>query len=200
MLGKIFSYSLVAGTARRLPGGSYLRVMTANADLTLTFFDESGSPFGEWVGVLGGFAIDAKEFSEKLGLTTARFGSVEVLSATNQDVEIAVSRVPVFFDRLTGTITTTQASGATVDSVADVSLAAAATTLISAADSNRRELMVANLASNTQTLRIGDSGAAAANGIPLAPGSVITLTSQAAVYGYNPGAAAQLVAVMSMKD
>lgn len=200
MLGRIFSYSLTAGTKRRLSGGSYLRVMTANAALDLTFFDESGQPIGEWIGVLGGFAINAKEFAEKLGLTTAHFGSVDVLSATNQSVEIAVSRVPVFFDRLTGTITTTQASGATIDSVADVSLVATATTLISAADSNRRELMVTNLASNTQTLRIGDSGAAAANGIPLAPGSVITLTSQAAVYGYNPGAAAQLVAVMSMKD
>lgn len=200
MLGRIYSYSLTAGTKRRLSGGSYLRVMTANAALDLTFYDESGQPIGEWIGVLGGFAINAKDFSEKLGLTTSRFGSVEVLSATNQDVEIAVSRVPVFFDRLTGTITTTQSSGATIDSVADVSLAATATTLISAADANRRELMIANLASNTQTLRIGDSGCGAANGIPLAPGERITIVNQAAVYGYNPGAGAQLVAVLSIKD
>jgi len=200
MLGKIFEYALVAGTPRRLPGGSYLRVMTANSDLTLTFFDESGQPIGEWVGVLGGWAIDAKGFEEKLGIRSARFGSVQVETTVNQTVEIAVSRVPVFFDRLTGTITTTQASGATIDSVTDVTLAASATTAVVAANSNRRAVMIHNPVANTSTMRVGDSGAGASNGIPLPPGSTITLETQAAVYAYNPGAGAQDVAVLALLD
>lgn len=195
MLGKIHTVTFAGGDTNRLPGGRYLRVMEADGELTLTFYDESGQPIGEWVGVLGGFAIDASEFAEKLGLTTAIFGSVDVTSALAQSVEIAISRVPVFFDRLTGSVAATISAPDVFDSIPDVSLAATATTLIAAAAAGQAELIVSNPVGNTQTFRIGDSGAGAANGLPLAPGITLVLTTSAAVYGYNPGAGAESVAV-----
>lgn len=80
--------------------------------------------------------------------------------------------------------------------LADVSLAPTATTLIYAGNANQQEVLITNLSTNTQTLRIGDLNAGAARGIPLAPGSAIILNTVSAIYGYNPGAAAQSVAVV----
>jgi len=88
----------------------------------------------------------------------------------------------------------------TLDSHGDVTLAATATTLILAADTDRREIIITNLVGNPETLRIGDSGAAAANGDPLAPGETIILTTTDAVYGYNPGGAGQDVTVIETKE
>jgi len=85
-----------------------------------------------------------------------------------------------------------------LDSLADVSLVAAATTQISAANANRREIIIKNLSTNTQIFRIGDSGAGLANGHELLPGETITITTQAAVHGYNPGAGAESVTVVEV--
>ncbi len=79
--------------------------------------------------------------------------------------------------------------------VADVSLAAGSATLILAADSNRDEAVISNPASNSQTMRIGGASAGASAGIPLPPGATLILSTTAAIYGYNPGAAAESVAV-----
>ncbi|MEQ8585939.1 MAG: hypothetical protein RLO01_01845 [Thalassobaculaceae bacterium] len=83
-----------------------------------------------------------------------------------------------------------------LEDVADVSLAAGATTLIAAADTLRREIIITNL-SSTETLRIGSASAGAARGTPLLPNGTLVLETAAAVYGYNPGAGAVLVAVNS---
>lgn len=83
----------------------------------------------------------------------------------------------------------------TYDSLADVSLTATSTTAILAVDTSRKEAIIANPATNTETFRIGDSGAGAANGIPLPPGAVIILTTSAAIHGRNNGAGAESVAV-----
>lgn len=83
----------------------------------------------------------------------------------------------------------------TLDSIADVSLVLAVTTQILAADATRKEAIISNLAGNTQTFRIGDSGAAAANGTPLPPGATIILETTAEIHGFNPGAVSESVAV-----
>lgn len=87
----------------------------------------------------------------------------------------------------------------TYDSLADVSLAASTTTQILAADTARKEAIISNLSTNTKTFRIGDSGAGAANGIPLAPGASIVLTTSAEIQGHNPTAGAESVAVAVLK-
>lgn len=107
MLGKIHSLTLVAGVPQKLPGGRYLRVIGMTYPVTLTFFDESNQDIGEWIGVLSGFSIDASDFASKLGLVSAIFGSVNIVSATSQSATIAVSRVPVGYDYIQGTLTLT---------------------------------------------------------------------------------------------
>ena len=81
----------------------------------------------------------------------------------------------------------------TFDSLADVTLANAATTVILAADSTRREAIISNTGS--ATVRIGDTSAAAANGIPLAANATIILDTQGAISGRNDTGGAIVVAV-----
>jgi len=76
-----------------------------------------------------------------------------------------------------------------LSSAADVSLGAAAKTLILAANISRVEALITNLAANASTVRIGDVNAAAARGVELAPGQTITLETEGAIYAWNPGAA-----------
>lgn len=97
-------------------------------------------------------------------------------------------------------VSAVQVKAATLPDTADVSLVATATTIIKAINLNRREIIIANLPTNTQTMRIGASTAGAARGIPLQPGQSITLAATAAVYGYNPGGSAESVAVVEVED
>jgi len=90
------------------------------------------------------------------------------------------------------------AGSETLRSSADVSLLAGATTQIVAADADRRELLVSNLSANTQTFRIGDAAAGAAEGVEVQPGQTVSLPTAAAVYGYNPGAGAESVGVVEV--
>jgi len=80
----------------------------------------------------------------------------------------------------------------------DVSLAATSTTQILAANGNRRTALVTNL--GTQTLRIGSANAGVNRGAAVAPGATIVLDTEAAVYGYNPGGAAEDVSVLEVTD
>ena len=126
------------------------------------------------------------------------FSSVLVENKTSGalDVVLYIGDDDLFRKAPPSSLTVSTPSG--LDSLADVSLGAAATTLIKAINANRKEIIISNLSVNTQTFRIGDSGAAPANGVPLPPGASIVLTTLAAVYGYNPGAGAESVAVCEL--
>ncbi len=87
-----------------------------------------------------------------------------------------------------------------IATVADVALAAGAATQIVAANAGRRAVIVKNLATNLQTMRIGDAAVGAARGVELAPGEAIVIDSGAAIYGYNPGGAAESVSVLEVRD
>lgn len=87
-----------------------------------------------------------------------------------------------------------------LNSVADVTLAATATTQIIGTVAARFCALVCNLAGNTQTFRIGDSNAGAARGVELAPGESISIETTEAIYGYNPGGAGEDVSVIWTQD
>jgi hypothetical protein len=61
-------------------------------------------------------------------------------------------------------------------------------------------LYITNLLGNPETLRIGDAAAAAARGTPLTPGDTMTIETTEAVYAWNPGGAAQDIAVTWTED
>jgi hypothetical protein len=80
-----------------------------------------------------------------------------------------------------------------VDS-ADVECAGSDTTEIIAADYDRVKLIICNPDTNSNTMRISDSNAAADHGFPLAPGAGLVLDGDCsmAFSAYNPGSAESL--------
>jgi hypothetical protein len=87
----------------------------------------------------------------------------------------------------------------TLNSVADVVLAATATTQILGALATRLCALISNKKSNTQTFRIGDASAGASRGVSLAPGQSISIETTEAIHGYNPGAN-EVVSVIWTED
>lgn len=82
----------------------------------------------------------------------------------------------------------------------DITLGAAGVTLLAAADSTRVGIAITNLDGNPETIRVGGSASlTAAQGLPVAPGDMIVLDTNAAVYAFNPGAA-QDVAVLPLRQ
>ena len=171
MLGRVHSVTLSGSAAVKLHGGRYFRLLEADGPVDLTFYDDNGQPLGELIGVLGGFAVDARDFGqEKIGKTTAIFGSVGINSATAQTITVAITRVPVEYDRITGTISTTTSSGSTVTDSGAVAVTATATALI-AAGSGRKAVRFYNNGANTVAL--GSASITFATGtVFVAPGEV----------------------------
>lgn len=199
MLGTNKSLSLTGGAAEViLPGGRYLRVLSANEALTLNFYDESGQPIGEFTGVLGGFAVDAQTFREVMNRTTVIFGKVGVSSATTQTVTIAIARVPIDYDRLTGTITTTQASGATATQ-SSVTVSSTSAALL-AANANRRVAHIKNT-SATETVYVCDDGTTAtASHFPIGPGETLRFESQDGLNAIRGGSVDAVVRILEERD
>lgn len=181
---RTFELTFAGGETLKVPGGRYFRILSADADLTVVIMDNAASEVGRASGVRGGFA-----YRRELG-----FDQVQITSASAQTIKVATSKdAEIEYDRSSGDVSVIAPTG--LSDVADVALAATATTLIAAANSTRREIIITNLSTDTQTLRIGTINAGAARGTPLAPGATLILSTTAAVYGYNPGAAPQSVAV-----
>lgn len=75
---------------------------------------------------------------------------------------------------------------ATLSTVADVAVAAAATSIL-AADTTRRAAYITN--SGAFPMRVGDSNVAANRGVNVAVGASITITSTAQIFGFGVGGA-----------
>jgi len=76
------------------------------------------------------------------------------------------------------------------DSLADIIIVAAAVAVIVVpALATQRTAIIASLAVNGQTCRIGDATTGAARGIELAPGESISISTTEAIYAYNPAGA-----------
>ena len=84
----------------------------------------------------------------------------------------------------------------TITTTADKSCAATAQTLVIAANTSRKRLVVTNPVTNTQTMRIGDNNTGAARGVELPPGGVFDEAYTGALYAYNPGAGAESLTIM----
>jgi len=89
--------------------------------------------------------------------------------------------------------------GDTLADQADVTVAATTTAQVLAANTARTEAWISNL-SGAVTLRWGTSAAAAARGIPVAPGATVIISSSAAIYVYNPSASGVDVARLEIEN
>ncbi|OGH63196.1 MAG: hypothetical protein A3G34_15185 [Candidatus Lindowbacteria bacterium RIFCSPLOWO2_12_FULL_62_27] len=180
-------------------------------DFTRTIAAGAGSDFavtGDFIHMKASTAIvnveingDITDMKEGDARRSERpYESFRITNPTGADVQITVTAGFGDFTRfvLTGDVTVT--SGQTLVSSTDVSLPAGATVLVKAVNATRKEIIVASLDTNVETLRVGDSAAATGRGYPLPPAGAVSLTTTAAVYVFNPGAAAQTVAVLEVNE
>jgi len=185
-----------AGQQVRLPGGNFLRLLTAANPVKVEYVRsgtilEAETADGVRAGY-GGFPPRRPEWPRA-------FDEVRVTSAAAQTVELLILQGTADYQRAVGTVDVTRS--ATIVTTPDVVMAAAARTAILPANAARRRALITNLAAGAATLRIGDSvNTDAARGTPVAPGETITLDTTAAISGWNPGGVAQNVAVTEETD
>lgn len=198
-IGKVYSYALTAATAKSFPGGRYLRLLTADAAVDIEFFDESGQPLGTMVGVLGGFSIHVEDFGEKFGRRVSTFGLVKITSATNQTVDVVISRVRVDYDRLTGSVSATLASS-TVTTQSRVTVGSASAALL-AADANRNRAQIRNLSLTDGFYMADDSTTVTtANGFYVGPEETVEYMGVDGLNAIREGAVDVAVAILIEKD
>lgn len=182
---------------KTLPRGTFFLILATTSSLSLKVFKD-GSEIASMSGSALQQGISWESLDEQGNLRI--FDEIRVNSAVAQSMQIGVGLGRLSNDAPSGNVTATIVKNTTLDSLADVSLAAGATTLIAAADATRRKLRVGSLTGNVNIFRIGDNGAGAANGEELAPGEWKEIETSGAVYGFNPGGAAQSVSVVAIKD
>ncbi len=165
--------------------GRYLRVLaTPTADVFISI--DGGSELqrgaGQQVHVPAGFT----RFSVRSAVAqTVRISTSE----TSQDD--ARSNVAL-------SVSATVAPGADVGNGGDVSILAASSAQVLAANLNRLAAIITNLTANTVAVRVGKAGVGAASGIPLDPGDSVTLATTAAIHVYNPHSGAQTVSALEV--
>lgn len=192
--GRVYEIALGAGGVLTTPGGRFFKLITAANDVDVEFFSDGGEPLAKFEGVKAGLKVDIQKFYQGADPLVG-FGKVQITSAAAQTVACIVSRQPIDYDNVAVTVDVNAASAN--PTTGDVSLLAAATTLIKAAGT-RKAILITNLSANAQIIRIGDSNAGVARGIELSPGMTAELATSGAVYGYNPGAAAQSVGILEL--
>ena len=168
-------------------GGNYIRIEEASTSFYLRMGNRAYVEIDKGIEIVAPENWDQLEFENK----SAAEITIKAVIGTTEKFMMSSFRV-------VGDVNATIAAPGTLDSKPDVSCLSVVATLLSAANADRKEVIVANLSSNTQTMRIGDNGAGAANGYPLAPGASVVLATSAAVYAYNPGGAAESLAVVEV--
>lgn len=192
----LHTLTFAGGDTKRIPGGNYLRLLTASNNVKVEYVRAGTIIEHETAdGVKAGYGGRPPRNADQ----PRAFDEARITSATAQTVELLILQGTADYDRSVGTVDITRS--ATIDTTADVVMVAGALTPILAANTARRRALITNLAAGVETLRIGDSvNTGAARGIPVAPGETITLETTAAISGWNPGVAAQNVAVLEETD
>lgn len=191
---KVFDLSTARNLLEIEIGGNVLWSMEATsrtAYIDVYFNDQLRDPIRYRLGLF----IRGVPFSRIYVTNPAQAGeTITLFYAVEEMSKIEIENPSLRFTE----IDITKAS--VLNSATDVTLAAASTTQILAANAARRFAIIGNLTANAQILRIADSNAAAARGQELAPGESITIETTEAIYGYNPGGAGQDVSVVWTED
>lgn len=197
-IAKVYSYALSAGVPKVYPGGRFLRLLVADAAVDIKFFSDAGGEIGSAIGVKGGFAlaIDPKEINKDSPLVG--FGKVEITSATSQTVEVAISRQPIDYNRITGTITT-QISSGTALTQSSVTVGSASGALL-AANADRRRATIKNT-SETETVYVCDDATTATTShYPIGPGEKLEVQSEDGLNAIRGGTVDVVVRIIEERD
>lgn len=186
----IRSQAVLAITPWVIGAGNYLRLLSASLPVDVVFYAD-GAEIARWDDVTSGTAGNIQDASTG---DVIKYTSATITTSADQTIKIATG-----FGRVDTTATNVTVANATVvDTLVDVALAAAVTTLIAAADASRRAILISNLTGNVSDIRVGDSNAGAARGSQVGVGQTITLEGTEAIYGYS--ATLQSVSVTIIKD
>lgn len=145
--------------------GSYFHLLETESAVDVRFY-KNGAIFAEAVGMEGGF------FSQPVD----GFDALEIVSAAAQTVKFAIADGTGGYNRATGTV---QVSNLAPDQGAFTQAAATVTNAsgeLLAANAARRFLLIQNNhATGAVFITMNGSAATAANGVKIAPGSLLLL-------------------------
>lgn len=180
--------TLAAGVPQRWDiEGDWVTCITAPAgitDLTARFDQSEPVPLPQGLGFRRYYrTVELQSATGGAFVVLAGFGSVADARAT-----------------LNAAITANIAPGNTLNNGADVATVSGAATLLLAADATRLYATVANLSTNTVTVRIGNVTVAAATGIPLEPGETLSIGTTAAVYAYQASGGPVTISAASVSE
>lgn len=181
---------------------SITRTVAANAvdDLTIT-----GSFLACTAANLGSFSIQldhgpSAAWAQGLKYKAPASQGFSVLTVDNSanssalTVTFLYGNGEVFDQRQLNNSSLTQ----TLQSDADVAVAAASTQQVLPVNNNRVYALVANPLANPLPIRVGDVNVGAARGLEVVPGDSVRLETVSAIYVYNPHTAAMSVALLEV--
>jgi hypothetical protein len=178
---EVLTYVIGAGATVRAPRGRLFFVKSApNGGLTITASGRPGAPI-KFANISAGLKygpVDEADHWEYLEITSATAQTVELIIG-DDDVEVAGTV------SIAGTVSTVDAQ-IIVATPGDVSIPAGTTASIRAGTTVAKGLIVGNLSTNSSSVRIGNSTAAAAFGIELQPGEKIVIpATNTSIYAFN---------------
>lgn len=163
--------------------GEFVRCLESTADIKISFNGGSKVIFGQGLG----------RFTNR----GARYESFELHNDTGSDVTVKIvyGFGNVQDQRLSVTAPLNIASPGSLITPAHVSVAGLSSSLVSAANSTKKEVIIRNPLTNTHNFYVGDSSVDTSHGWTIQPGEGITLTTSGAVYAYNSKSSTQNIQV-----
>lgn len=180
-----YKFTLLAGQERDLNvEGDWFHVLDANGTIGIRF--DQGVRIERQEGQGG------SRLYEKVSVYSSTAQTVTLSLGYGQETDARAS--------INATINTTIEPSDTLNPLAEVSIGAGATVLLSAANANRKELRIGVKSSEANGVYIGDIGTGAVTpGGYIEEGSVEYVGTEAAVYGYNSGAGSIDVNVLELE-
>lgn len=159
---------------------NYARLLTLSISTGVTWrFGSSGTP-SDIVGAGIGYKLPSTV--DRVTITNNSGGALTGV------LGLAVGEINDDRLNVSGTVTTSEISGATFTDTANVAVNTVTTTQVLAASSTRKTAIISNLAANAGVIKVGASTAGASRGVEVPLGGSAVLDTSGAIYVYNPQA------------
>jgi len=181
--------TLNAGVPVTFPGGEQFHLLEAINPVDITFYDSRNKPIETWEAMKAGFRIVFEK----------GFIQVRLESATGQTVKVGITSGRGEYDRSQGDVDATLTKAGYISSLVDVDVGPAAAINVISPNPQCRVVYISSLTTNINTVRVGYN-VDANQGIPLAPGETIAISTAYTVRAYNPAGAITTLAVTYTND
>jgi hypothetical protein len=164
--------------------GNMYAVISNTGDFTITL-DESNKLISQTAGMGGKF----DDVYNRVTLLSSTTQSVTVIFGYGSFVDARAS--------VNATINTTVAPSDTLDNSSDITVTSAAT-LLKAADTNTKEVLIHVPADALNSIRVGAGSVTATSGIEIEPGTTLSMACEAAVYAIRDGSSDVVVSTLKL--